>query len=212
MSENGSKSTRRTCLRVKCLPQLPGCLDIVVWWKSAQQPDTSWSMEWRIPTSLPISHTCSRHPCLWVTHVPVGYFRVFAMSPDVWDSSPSHRGLSTKLSLHLRLLFGHQSCSLHTGRGRGSSSSSKGKKAQETLASRLPCLFCFLLLPNLAVCSVAASCCLFVVEALTLKASLSLHCCHLTWPSTVFTANVSPQHASPLKLWVSWAARTKLKC
>lgn len=119
---------------------------------------------------------------------------------QMYETSSSHRELSTKLSLHLRLLFGYKSCSSHTSRGRSSSSSSKGKKAQETITSRLPCLFCFLLLPNLAVCSVAASRCLFVVEALTLKASLSLHCCHVTWPSTVFTANVSPQHASPLKL------------
>lgn len=58
----------------------------------------------------------------------------------------------------------------------------------------------FLLLPRSPICTAAISCCLFVVEAVTLKVPLSLHCCHLAWPSTALTANVSPQHASPLSL------------
>lgn len=189
MSEDGSKGRRRTYLRLNCLPQLPGCLDIMVWWKSAQQPEVSrvWSGG-------------SLLPCWLVTHAPVGYFRALAISSDVWGSSPSHRGVSTQRSLHLWLLFGCQSYSPQTGRRRGSSSSSKGKKAQEALASRLPCVFCFLLLPKSPVCTGAVGHCLFVVEAVILQAFLFLHCCHLACPSTVLTANVAPQHASPLKL------------
>lgn len=68
----------------------------------------------------------------------------------------------------------------------------KGEKAQKALPSRLTCLFSFVLLPKSPLCTLAISCCLFVVEALTLKVPLSLHCCHLAWCCSALTANTSP--------------------
>lgn len=139
--------------------ELPGCPDITVWWKSTQQPDASrvWSK-----ASLLL--------CQLVTHAPVGCFRAFTVSSDVWGSSASHTRVSTPLSLQLWLLFGCQSYFAPADRGRGSSSFSDVKKAQEALASRLPCISWFLLVPKLPGRTVATSCCLIVVEALTLKA------------------------------------------
>lgn len=124
ISEDGSKGTRRP------ESELPGCPDIMVWWKSTQQRDASrvWS-----EGSLLLCHL--------VTHAPVGYFRAFAVSSDVWGSSASHTRVSTLLSLQLWLLFGCQSYFAPAGRGRGSSSFSEVKKAQEALASRLPCIY-----------------------------------------------------------------------
>lgn len=162
------------------------------------------NMEWRIPASLPISHTCSSGLFQSICHV-FRCMRLFVLSQGAF-----HWALSAFAAvIWIPGLFPH------TGIGRGSSSSSKGKKAQETLASRLACLFCFLLLPNLPVCSVAASRYLFVAEALTLE---SLSFSPLLSPNMAFcrlTANVCPEHASLLKLWVTWGltlGSQKLKC
>lgn len=60
MSEDGSKGTRRTCLRVNCLFQLPGCLDITEWWKGIKQPDSHIPvMKWRVAFSPPVNHRWS---------------------------------------------------------------------------------------------------------------------------------------------------------
>lgn len=60
MSEDGSKATRRTCLRVNCLFQLPGCLDITEWWKGTKQPDSHIPvMKWRVAFSPPVNHRWS---------------------------------------------------------------------------------------------------------------------------------------------------------
>lgn len=172
MTEDGSKGTWRTCLRVNWLPELPAGLDLMVWWKSAQQQDTfrAWGKG-------------SLSSCGWL--VTVGYFRMLATSSGVWGFSLSHRGVSTQLSVFVNITWVPELFPV----GRGRDISSFSEKAQKALVS---CLFPFVLLPKSPACTLATSCSPFMVEALTLKVPLPLHCCHLAWDPSALTANTSP--------------------
>lgn len=159
--------------------ELPALAARLSWHKGLMEKCTATihiqSMKWRIPYSLLDSHsglfqnTCRVFRCM----------RFFTLS---------QRGFHP--TQYLWPLHDARAIS-HTQR-KGYQLILRGEKAQKALASRLLGLFTFLFLSKSPVCTLAVSCCVFVVEALTLKVPLSPCCCHLAWCPSALGANTSP--------------------